>query len=532
VTVSPLRVLVLATELLVAHASAAADDACDLSRLSALALQHANVVEAKPFAGGAYVPPGTADSFDTLPAFCLVAGEATPTADSRIRFELWMPRAAWNGKLVVTGNSGYSPALSYRDMAYALRQGYAVAGGDTGHQAADPNDLKWGVAHREKIVDWGTRSIHAITGPVKAIVAHLAGKAASRAYFYGCSTGGHQAYAEVQRYPEDFDGLVAGAPGNNRVALNTEFLWRYRANRAHGRDSGQVILTREKAQVLNAAAVAACDALDGVKDGVIDDPRACTGERFDIERLACADGDAPNCLTPAQIAAAKKIYGGPRNPRTGAQIYPGPVVGTEAGWPLYWGEHAPARVEYWRHWVYNNPWWNWWDFDFDRDVDIAIANTASMIDHNSADLSAFESRGGRLIVFQGWADPVVNPTDTIAYYEKVRAARKSSGDRPGNETDRFMRLFMVPGLDHCRGGPGVNVFGNGGQAAPLPGADNDLLQALDRWVTEGKAPERIVAARIEAGKVVRTRPLCVYPQRAVYTGTGSTDDAANFACRR
>jgi feruloyl esterase len=497
--------------------------ACDAGHFAALKLDKAVVTTANVVPAGAFTPAGATAALPNLPSFCLVAGEAMPSADSLIKFEVWVPQgAAWNGKLVVTGNGGYSPALSYGDMAYAMRQGYAAIGGDTGHQVADVNDMKWAVGHPEKIIDWGTRSINAITVPAKRIVAHLRGKDATRAYYYGCSTGGHQAYAEVQKYPQDFDGVIAGAPGNNRVALNAEFLWRFLANREQG--TSNQILTKEKVQLVNDAALAACDARDGVKDGVIDDPRACAAH-FNVDALQCKDGDAASCLSARELAVVRKIYAGPKNPRTHAQIYPGPVIGTEANWHTYWGTTEPVRAGFWRHWVWNNPWWNWWDFDFDNDMAIALKNTASMVDHNNPDIAAFKAKGGKLIAFQGWADPVVNAVDTIAYYDKVKSLQGSQA-----ETDKFFRLFMVPGLDHCRGGPGVNVFGNGGLAAPNPGADNDLLSALDRWVEQGVAPERIVGARMTDGKVTRTRPLCAYPKRAVYNGSGSTDDASSFTC--
>ena len=425
---------------------------------------------------------------------------------------------------MATGNGGYSPALTYADMAYAMRQGYAAIGGDTGHQTADGNDMTWGVGHPEKIADWGTRSINAITTPGKRIVAQLQGRPASRAYYYGCSTGGHQGYAEVQKYPQDFDGVIAGAPGNNRVALNAEFLWRYLSAREER--SSNLVLTPGKAQLLGKAAVAACDALDGVADGVVDDPRACISAQFKPESLQCAGADAPTCLTATQVSAAKRIYEGPMNRRSGAPIYPGQVVGTEAGWPSDWGAAAPVRADFWRLWVYGTPEWDAWGFDFDRDLAFSLAKLGPLVDHVNADLSAFKARGGKLITFQGWADPVVSALDTIAYYDKVRSLQGSQA-----ETDTFFRLFMAPGMDHCRGGPGANVFGNGGVAAPDPSAQNDLLMALDRWVEQGTAPERLIAARVVNGVATHTRPLCAYPKKAVYSGTGSTDVAASFACR-
>jgi feruloyl esterase len=484
----------------------------------------ATVSSVEPVAANSYQPAGRNAPIPDLPAFCLVKGQSRPTNESLINFELWVPQDAWNGKLVTTGNGGYSPALSYNDMAYAMRQGYAVMGGDTGHQSTDPNELYWGVGHPEKIRDWGTRSIHAITVPGKALLAHLQRRAASHAYYYGCSTGGHQGYAEVQNYPQDFDGVIAGAPGNNRTALNAEFLWRYQSNRIPHTDI--LILTPVKSRLIADAAVAACDALDGVTDDVIGDPRACTRAHFDVESLQCSGADAADCLTPDQVAAARRIYQGPIDPRTGAQIYPGPGVGTEAGWPTYWGGAAPVRSDFWALWVFDNSQWNWWTFDYDRDLAYALARVGPLVDQVNPDISAFKARGGKLITYIGWNDPVVSPMDAIAYYEQVRTRQGTQ-----QATDDFFRLFLAPGMGHCGGGPGPNVFGNGGNAAPNQTPDNDLLMALDRWVTQGTAPERIVASRVEGGAVIRTRPLCPYPKKSVYNGSGNLEEAGSFICQ-
>lgn len=499
--------------------------ACEPASFTDLQLENASVSSVASVAANSYQPAGRNTPIANLAAFCLVKGEARPTGDSLVNFELWVPQEGWNGKLVTTGNGGYSPALSYNDMAYAMRQGYAVMGGDTGHQSTDPNEMFWGVGHPEKIKDWGTRSINAITVPGKRILAHLQGKAAARSYYYGCSTGGHQGYAEVQQYPQDFDGVIAGAPGNNRVALNAEFLWRFQSNRAAGTNS-PTILTNAKASLITQRAIAACDALDGVTDGVMTDPRACTSAVFNVESLQCTGADAPDCLTADQVTAAKKIYAGPKNPRTSAQIYPGQPVGTESGWPGYWGGSAPVRSDFWALWVFDNPQWNWWTFDYDRDMTFSLAKVGPLVDQNNADIAAFKARGGKLITYQGWADPVVNAIDTIAYYDRVKGLQGSQ-----QATDSFFRLFLAPGMGHCSGGTGPTVFGNGGNQAPNATADNDLLMALDRWVDQGVAPEKIVASRVQSGAVTATRPLCPYPKKAVYSGSGSTTDAANFTCQ-
>jgi len=480
------------------------------------------------------VAPGSFAPLAALPGvgpFCRVLASVSAVPDSIVNFEVWIPEK-WNGKLVATGNGGYSNVPSYRDMGAALVQGYAASGGDTGHQTPTPDDLLWGAGHPERIEDWGSRSIHAISGPAKRIVEAAAEKAPSRAYYYGCSTGGHQGYAEIQRYPEDFDGVIAGAPGNNRVRLNAAFLWQFVANRQRG-DNATLILPAAKLPLITKAVVEACDGIDGVTDGVVDDPRAC---RFNPATLACKADDETGCLTSTQLAALQRMYAGAKNPRTGDQIYPGWPKSSEAlttgsnglpasGWQQYWGGTEPVRVNFWRYWVFDDPKWDWWSFDFDRDIARADGQVGRLVDQTSADLDRFKARGGKAIVYHGWQDPVVNALDTIAYYERVRDRQQSAA------IDSFFRLFLVPGMGHCSGGTGTTNFGNQTAASPVVDADHDLLSALDAWVERGKAPDRLIASRVVNGATVRTRPLCPYPKRAVYSGKGSTDDAASFVCR-
>jgi feruloyl esterase len=517
--------------------------ACELSAFAALRLEGARILSAQAVAAGRFTPPQAQAPLSGLPAFCRIRAVATPSSDSLINFEVWVPGpSTWNGKLVATGNGGYGNMLSFRDMSYALRHGYATLGGDTGHQSSTSDDLLWGFKHPEKIVDWGQRSIHAITVPAKQIVAALQVRTVRRAYFYGCSTGGHQAYAEMQRYPGDFDGLIAGAPGNNRVRLNVGFLWQFLSNHRPN-DNATPIIPASKLAAITRAAVAACDANDGVKDDVVDDPRSC---RFDPATIQCRPAPTPDraaergdasCLTGDQVAALNKMYAGPKNPRTGTQLYPGwpptsealtlgPGGAVTSGWQQYWGTTEPTRANFWRYWVFENPQWNWWTFDFDRDLATAEAKVGVLVDQVGANLSAFKARGGKAIVYHGWQDPVVNPIDTISYYEKLVELQGSL-----DETATFFRLFLVPGLGHCSGATGATNFGNPNAPPPKVDADHDLLSALDRWVETGTAPDRIVASRIVNGAVVRSRPLCPYPRKAVYRGQGSTDDAANFACR-
>jgi len=505
---------------------------CDRARIDALKLEGVTIQTVETMAAGAFTPPRAAAPLTHAPAFCRIQATVSATPESLIVFEVWIPQN-WNGKIVATGNGGYSNALSYPDMAYALSQGYATVGGDTGHQTPTPDDLLWGINNPQRILDWGTQSIHDIIGPARLIVERLAGRAPTRAYYYGCSTGGHQGYAEIQRYPQDFDGVVAGAPGNNRIRLNVAFLWQFLANRQPEIDSPPII-PASKLPAITHAVVQACDALDGVTDGVVDDPRACS---FDPSSLLCKGEEDSTCLTSNQLNALKKLYAGARNPRTGEQIYPGWPKSSEAltvnaaglpavGWQLYWGGSEPTRASFWRYWVFNDSRWNWWRFDFDHDVARADDRVGRMIDQVNPDISSFASRGGKAIVYQGWQDPVTNALDTIAYYERVRARQGSQ-----ESTDRFFRLFLVPGMGHCAGGTGATSFGNQNAPAPMIDAQHDLLSAIDAWVEKSTPPDRIIASRVVNGTTARTRPLCPYPQKATYSGQGSTDDAANFSCR-
>jgi feruloyl esterase len=433
--------------------------------------------------------------------FCRVKAVARPVADSEIQIDVWLPTAAsWNGKLLGTGNGGYSGAMSIPAMQTAVKNGYAVAGSDTGHPGGD---LQFGQGHPEKIADWAWRAVHVMTDVAKLTVRNYYGKFPQQAYFSGCSTGGQQALSEAQRFPGDYDGIVAGDPGNDRIHLNIGFLWSWLATHENGAE----ILPASKLPMITRAVVARCDAIDGLKDGLIDDPRRC---HFDPGTLLCKSGDNAECLTAQQVAAVRKVYEGATNPRTHKRIFPGWIPGSESGWRGYFVGHAePARVDFWRLWLFGDLKWDPATFDFDRDVEWADAKLAETSTLN-ADLRPYRANHGKLILYQGWADPVVPPEDTLQYFDAMQRAAGSGG------TADFARLFMVPGMGHCQGGPGPSVF--------------DPLDALDAWVTKGTAPERIVAAHRTAEKVDRTRPLCPYPQVARRKGTGDIDDAANFAC--
>jgi feruloyl esterase len=443
-----------------------------------------------------------------LPAYCQVKIVAKPVADSEIAIELWLPpESAWNGKFLVTGNGGYSGAMGHSEMRSALARGYATAGSNTGHEGGD---LKFGAGHPEKIKDWAYRAVHLMTEASKQVMRAFYGRAAAHAYFSGCSTGGHQALMEAQRYPTDYDGIVAGDPGNNRIRLNAAFLWSWLA----ANPKGDKPLPASKLPMLNRAVVDACDALDGVKDGLISDPRRC---RFDPAGLQCKGVDDASCLTPSEVTAVRSIYEGAKNPRTGERVFAGWARGSEAlggrggGWSAYFvGQREPARSDFWRLWVLDQPNWDPRAFTFDRELAEADRKIG-FVDAIDPDLSAFQKNRGKLLMYHGWADPVVPPEDGIRYYEGVAKALGGA-----DKVLSFFRLFMVPGMGHCNGGPGPNTF--------------DALGALDQWVTNDAAPERIVASHSSNGSVDRTRPLCPYPQVAKWSGSGSIDDAAQFTC--
>ena len=462
-------------------------------------------------------PPGKLDVGNStlveVPAFCRVHATARPTSDSEIHLEIWLPaESSWNGKFLGTGNGGYSSALSYPAMAKALRDGYATAGNDTGHTGGD---LTFGLGHPEKVADFAYRAVHIMTTTAKTVMHEHYARPASEMYFSSCSSGGHQALSEVQRYPNDYDGVIAGAPANNRLNQTFGFLWSWLAQHD---STGAPLLTHDDLRMITQAAIKACDATDGLRDGLIGDPTRC---HFDPAVLACPQPNG-GCLTPTQIDSVRKVYAGPKNPRTGEQIFAGWSIGSESfgpagiqSWSMYLLDPpAPMRVEALRYFVFRDPQWDWHTINWDRDVQNAHRQLP-ILSANETNLSAFARHGGKLILYAGWADPVVPAADTVTYYQKVVKATEG-GDM--EKTQSFARLFIAPGMGHCGGGLGPNQF--------------DTLTALDQWATQNIPPANLIASHQTDGKVDRTRPLCPYPQVAHYRGTGSIDAAANFTCAK
>jgi len=496
-------------------------------KLANLQLPHTTITSAAVVAEGPMKLPSPfgAPATFTVPARCDVKGVAKPTSDSEIQFEVWLPVSGWNGKYEQAGNGGWAGSIPVQSLIEPLHRGYAVSGTDDGHQGSLAPDAAWATGHPEKLIDFGYRAVHETAVASKAVIRAFYGKDPSRDYFVGCSDGGREALMEAQRYPDDFSGIIAGAPANNWSHLFTGFVWNAQGLQA----DPAAALTPAKLAVVQKAALAKCDTIDGVKDGLVEDPRMC---HFDPGVVACKDADGPGCLTASQVEAVRRIYAGPKNPRTKAQIFPGYPPSTEAvpgTWGLWIAAAQPQpsvqfmfATSYFGQVVFENPKWDFHTFDFDKDVAAADKKTAPILNSTNPDLRAFEKRGGKLIQYHGWGDAAISPLSSIQYYGAVKAFMAKNAGQVSLPV--FYRLFMVPGMGHCGGGAGPNNFGNGEGSTNID-AEHDIVTALDRWVEQGTAPDKLIGTG--AGL---TRPLCPYPQVALYKGTGDTNDAANFTC--
>ena len=494
--------------------------------LSTLTLPHTSIAIAELRPAGDFSAPG-AGTLHNLPAFCRIAGSIKPSEDSDIRFEVWLPATGWNGKFQGVGNGGFAGEISFGGLADAVKHSYASASTDTGHEAGGA-DARWALHHPQKIVDYGYRAIHETAIAAKLVIEHFYGQAPRWSYFNSCSNGGRQALMEAQRYPADYNGIVAGAPANRWTHLLATAAWNMLATLNTPAD----YIPASKLPAIQAAALAACDTIDRVKDGVIEDPRQC---HFDLAPLLCKGAESATCLTAPQLAALQKLYAGSKNSK-GQQIFPGYSPGGEAdpaGWTPWITGFAPEKsamfafgTQFFKNMVFDNPDWQFRTFDLDRDTKAADDKMAPILNSTDPDLSAFRKRGGKLIVYHGWADAAIAPQNAIDYVDSVSAKMGAQ------DVDGFLRLYMVPGMQHCGGGSGVTSFGGG---TPYGDRFHDVDAALEAWVEQGLAPSQIVATKYKnaadpASGVVRTRPLCPYPAVASWKGSGSTDDAANFAC--
>lgn len=479
-------------------------------------------------------------TYTGVPAFCKVSAVLTPSSDSFVNVELWMPANSWNGKYQAVGNGGYAGSLAQGvpAMIAALQSGFAVANTDMGTAPSSNGNADALIGHPEKWIDWGWRSTHLMTTTSKQLIQAFYGQAPSKSYFNGCSTGGQQALMAAQRFPEDYDGILAGAPANNRTHVHTAVLWNYQATH---KTPQSLFFSTDQTKAMTKSVVAACAAKSGglATDPFLTDPRACDWDPAVMQCTGLPDGI---CLTPDQVTAARAIYSGPRNPRTGRQIYPGLPKGSESD-----GQFGIAAMSTQTEtpfgsifkWVFG-PTFTYLNFNFDTDMASMDSILASNLNANSVDLTAFRNRGGKLIMYHGWADPLAPPQNTINYYERLVDSQNGRGASATNNVQSFARLFMVPGMYHCATGPGPNAFGNrfsGKVVVAPPGAanaENDIFLALQDWVEKGTAPTRITATKYVNDEkdqgVQMTRPICVYPQVAKYSGSGDPNTASSFIC--
>ncbi|MDR0311072.1 MAG: tannase/feruloyl esterase family alpha/beta hydrolase [Acidobacteriota bacterium] len=502
--------------------------AASCESLASLKLPDGKITSAAVVAAGAFTPPGAGGPlaggpggsavFKAAPAFCRVAATLTPSPDSDIKIEVWMPVEKWNGKLVGIGNGVWAGSISHSAMAEPLAKGYATVATDAGHTGNGMSGA-FAAGHPEKLIDFGYRAVHEMTVKAKTFIEAFYGRKEQRSLWVSCSTGGRQGLMASYRYPDDFDGISSMAPANPMVGLMISTMW---ANYAATKEADRR-LAMPQLMAANRAYIARCDEKDGVKDGIVSDPERCD---FDPAGIQCGDGASGDCLTAAQAAALRDIYGYVKNARTGEKIFAGFEPGSEQMLMMLTSgdEPFPVATSYFRDLVFADPKWDFKAFDYDKDIEAARKFGSAIIDVPPDGPVKFLEKGGKLLLSHGWADGLIPARNTIDFYQSLTANLKAE------KLKDSVQLFMMPGVGHCSGGDGPSVV--------------DLLSELDNWVETGKKPERIIAARPAmpgkpAAKTAQpqpaaqpmTRPLCPWPQAAVYKGSGSTDDAANFECR-
>jgi feruloyl esterase len=468
--------------------------------------------------------------YKKLPGFCRVIAVAHPTSDSDIKMEVWLPLTAWNGKFIGQGNGGFAGAISYQGLAIAVLSGAAGGGTDTGHTGG-ATDSDWALGHPEKVIDFGNRGVHVMTELSKTVVQRFYAGAPRYSYFSSCSDGGREALMEAQRFPGDYDAILAGAPAYNwtrllsRGAQITEELL----------SSPEKYFPAAKVPAINKAVLTACHKQEPAD--FLADPRTC---HFSPDTLVCKGAESDACLTRAQAESVKALYANSYL-KDGTIEYHGLLPGGELGdngWQGWITGDKPNgsagsaySTGYFRNLVYAKPNWDPKGFDLDRDLKAAQEKTAQALDAVNPDLTAFKARGGKLILYHGWNDPAISALGTIDYYnnvvEKVGA----------QQTQEFVRLFLVPGMQHCAGGPGPSDFGQWGPSfdPALDDAGHNITIALEQWVEKGSAPEQVIARgntdASGAGKgAAFAQPICAYPKAATYKGSGDRKDAGSYAC--
>jgi feruloyl esterase len=454
---------------------------------------------AKTVTSKSLTPAGTTTAFGSVPNFCRIEVNLKPTPDSDIHAEIWLPVSGWNGKLLAVGSAGWGGDINYEDMAEALRRGYATSATDDGHSGRGASFI---AGHPEKFIDFAYRAEHQMTIEAKALIKAFYHRDALYSYWNGCSGGGREGLLQAHRYPDEFDGIIAGDPAD--IRRNSWALWLATKSFADPND----YIPPGKYPMIHRFVVDACDANDGLKDGLIAEPESC---RVDFNDLKCKGSDAADCLTIRQVQTAQTMLS-PARTSDGKVIFPNLEPGTELRWGRLAGGPQPADLflDEFRYVVYQDARWDWRAFDLERDSAKAHA-VDSGVDELDPHLRAFAKHGGKLLLYHGWADQQVAPGASIEFYESVI----NHSENPA-QASNWIRLFMAPGMAHCAGGEGPNAF--------------DPIRPMEQWVEEGKAPAQIIAAHSTGSRVDRTRPLCPYPQVAHYKGSGSIDAAENFSC--
>jgi feruloyl esterase len=529
------------------------------TNLQSLQLDDTTITSATDNTSGVFVVPGSnpPSTISGLPAFCRVTANLVPTSDSNIKIEIWLPETTWNGRFLGTGGGGFQGVITYGELASGIQHGFAATNSDLGTGSSGCKPLFCGsdgvtnplatafgnpgvpstglFGHPERIKDFGYRAIHLMTVRGKQIANAFYQQKAQKAYFAGCSTGGQNALMEAQRFPDDYDGILAGAPAFNRTHLHMAGLAGWQNTHAN---ANRFILPGQMT-LINQAVLAQCVGQDGGAgtDPFLTDPRDC---HFDPKALLCTGGKVPPaCLTADQVTTIQKYYAGTIDPVNGQVINPGSERGNETdnvgALGLAFQEDLPEPAfDGLFYWVFGPSFGhpgsavNFANFDFHHDVDTVDDQLAKVLNADSSDLGEFREHGGKLLMYHGWADPLIPSQSSINYFNALVANgghgfEQASFDNDGHpalrRTQSYARLFMVPGMYHCSGGPGPNAF--------------DALTPLVSWVENGVAPQTIVATKFvndTPPAVEMTRPLCVFPKVAKYSGSGSTSIAANFTC--
>src|ERR1700733_1505138 len=510
---TPTRIVLACLLAFASSAPALHADSC--TAIKDLSLPDTTITMAEDVISGELSGPGLDNPPHDLPPFCWVSGILHPTSDSEIRFEVWLPEKDWNSRFLGVGNGGFAGVIGYQGLGGNLRRGFATSGSDAGHQA-EGEDASWAFGHPEKITDFGWRAVHLTAERAKDVVKAYYGKTASKAYFDSCSDGGREALMEAQRFPEDYDGILAGAPAN---------AWSHMLTSGVGLAQSTIVdprgyISSYKLPAMQKAALAACDSAN---DGFVNDPEKC---HFDPAVLLCKGADSLECLTQPQVNSLKAYY-------DGTSLFPGYSMGDESSWGSWVVGQGPGSgsglqyvQNYFRYMVTEDPKWNTLTANVSASLKQATEKTAAALDSTNPDLGRFRARGGKLIMYHGWNDPAISPWNSIAYYKEVQ---KAVGEK---ETAGFMQLYMVPGMEHCAGGPGPASFGQLG-IATTGDQKYGVFDALVDWVEKDTPSEKIIATKYTPdNKVIMTRPLCPYPAVAKYKGAGDTNDAANFTCSK